>query len=73
MDGFQAIVLVCLAATPVDQCDENSAVDVMSIHVDNEMRCSMGWQHIVTRGALATDQLGKAYVRTFCRRIRKAE
>ena len=73
MDGFQAIVLVCLAATPVDQCDENSAVDVMSTHVDNEMRCSMGWQDIIARGALATDQLGKAYVRTLCRRVHKAE
>ena len=73
MDGFQAIVLVCLATTPVDQCDEASAVDVMSIHVANEIGCSTGWQDIIARGALATDQLGKAYVRTVCRRLRKVE
>lgn len=68
MDAFQAIVLVCLNATPVDQCDERTALDVLSIDVDNELHCTMGWQDIIARSALSGDVGKTVYIRTICRR-----
>lgn len=68
VDSFQAIVLVCLAATPVDECNERTALDVLSTHVDNELQCTMGWQDIIARAPLSADVGKSLYIRTICRR-----
>jgi hypothetical protein len=65
---FQAIVLVCLATTAVDQCDERSALDVLSRRVDNELQCTIGWQDIIARTPLSADIGKTVYIRTICRR-----
>jgi hypothetical protein len=68
MDGFAAIILVCLNATPADQCSEATAADVISERVENELGCASGWQEVVGRSPLR-DEIGKtAYVKTLCRR-----
>ncbi|WGF89242.1 hypothetical protein [Marinivivus vitaminiproducens] len=68
MPTFVAIVLICMNTTPPERCNEETAVDVLSITVDNEMGCMTGWQEIVARSTLAS-HLGKdAYMRTICRR-----
>ena len=75
MNGFQAIILVCLSSVPQQDCSENSAVDIMSTHVNNELGCANGWQEIIARGALrermtAGDDLnGETYIKTLCKRI----
>lgn len=68
MDTFQAIVLVCLTSTPVDECNERTALDVLSTQVDNELRCIMGWQDIIARAPLSADVGKTVYLRTICRR-----
>jgi len=68
MDVFQAIVLVCLTSTAVDRCNEQTAVDVLSKAVDNELQCVMGWQDIIARSALSRDVGKTVYIRTICRR-----
>lgn len=68
MNGFAAIVLICLAVTPRDACDENSALVLRSIHVNNELGCSSGWQEIIARGGLTESLKGGNYVKTLCRR-----
>lgn len=73
MPGFQAIILVCLASIPADACDEQSATEVLSKHVDNELNCVMGWQDVIARSAQATEVGGQTYVRTLCRRSRPGE
>ncbi len=70
MDGFQAIILVCLVALPPDQCDEQTATDVLSKHVANEMGCFSGWQDVIARSAQAYEIGKDVYVRTLCRRSR---
>jgi hypothetical protein len=70
MDAFQAIVLVCLTTTAVDQCNEQTALDVLSIEVDNELQCTMGWQDIIARSPLSSDVGKTVYIRTICRRER---
>lgn len=67
MDGFQAIILVCLNGTPADQCNEQTAVDVLSTHVATELGCLTGWQDVIARSAQAKDA-EQTYVRTICRR-----
>ncbi|HTY70747.1 MAG TPA: hypothetical protein VMH36_29125 [Alphaproteobacteria bacterium] len=68
MNGFVAIILVCLNSTPADRCTEETAADVMSTVVRSELQCTMGWQEVVGRSALR-DEIGKtAYVKTICRR-----
>ncbi len=68
MEEFVAIILVCLSTTPSDQCDEKTAVDVMSTVVESELGCATGWQDVIARSALR-QEIGKtAYVRTLCRR-----
>ena len=68
MDGFVAVILVCLNSTPTDQCTEKTAADVMSTVVASELDCTRGWQEVVGRSALR-DEIGKtAYVKTLCRR-----
>ena len=67
MDGFTATLLICLLGTPADQCDEASAVDVLSHHVANELQCAHGWQEMAARLAEAHDIGARTYVRTVCR------
>jgi hypothetical protein len=69
---FVAVILVCLnSVTPVD-CNENTAVDVLSNGVESELNCVMGWQDVITRSALAREVGKTAYVKTLCRRARTA-
>ncbi len=68
MPGFQAILLVCLATTPIDACDENSAVEVRSQHVSSELKCAFGWEDVIARSAESTGVGGQTYVRTICRK-----
>lgn len=68
VDSFQAIVLVCLASVPADQCDERTALDVLSTQVDNELQCTLGWQDIIARAPLSADVGKTVYLRTICRR-----
>jgi hypothetical protein len=78
MNAFQAIILICLATTSKQDCSENTAVDVMSTRVANELGCTSGWQEIIARGALK-ERMGskegesaETYIKTLCKRI-KAE
>jgi hypothetical protein len=73
MTGFQAIILVCLSTVPIDQCNEQTAIDVLSRHVANEMGCVMGWQDVIARSALHMDIGRPVYVRTICRRSTQPE
>ena len=68
MTGFAAIVLICLGSTPVQQCDENSAVVLRSTHVNNELGCTSGWQEIIARGGLQESLKNGNYIKTLCRR-----
>ena len=72
MYGFQAIVLICLAATQAPQCDETNAIVTRAVHVDNELGCNNGWQEIIARGGLRESLRDGAYLKTLCRR-EKAE
>ncbi len=68
MPGFQAIILVCLATTPVDGCNENTAVEMRSQHVANELKCTQGWQDVIARTPESRDVGQQIYVRTLCRK-----
>lgn len=68
MYGFQAIVLICLASTPTTQCDDSNALVSRSVHVDNELGCTNGWQEIIARGGLRESLKDGAYMKTLCRR-----
>ena len=68
MNGFAAIVLICIGSTPTQQCDENNALVLRSIHVANELGCSSGWQEIIARGGLQESLKNGNYVKTLCRR-----
>lgn len=70
MNGFQAIILVCLNAIPSDQCNEATATDVLSKHVETELGCFSGWQDVIARTAQAYEIGNTVYVRTLCRRSR---
>lgn len=68
MPGFTATLLVCLIATPIDQCDTRTAVGIVSRHVDNELYCASGWQELAAHLAEGQDIGTRTYVRTLCRR-----
>lgn len=68
MDEFVAVILICLNSVPADQCDEKTALDVMSTVVENELGCASGWQEVIGRSALRAEIGKTAYVRTICRR-----
>ncbi len=73
MSYFLAIVLVCSVDLHRDACDEANAVDVLSVRVENELRCTIGWQEIIARTALA-DGIGRnTYLKTLCRRPQLSE
>ena len=68
MGGFEAIVLICLASTPAQDCDENGAIVAQSVHVGNELGCNNGWQEIIARGGLRESLKDGSYIKTLCRR-----
>lgn len=68
MNGFAAIILICLASTPVQDCAENNAIVLRSTHVNNELGCSSGWEEIIARDALRESLTNGAYIKTLCRR-----
>ena len=66
---FAAILLVCLASLPPEQCVESTAVEVRSIVVGNELGCTQGWQELIAREPQAA--LGEpVYLKTVCRRVK---
>lgn len=73
MPGFQAIILVCLVTTPVNACNENTAVDMMSTYVANELKCTIGWEDVIARGAQSREVGTQTYVRTICRKLKDDE
>jgi hypothetical protein len=67
MQPYVAVVLVCLAATSREACDETTAVEVRAVRVESELRCTMGWQEIIARGG--DHEVGAGtYLKTVCRR-----
>jgi hypothetical protein len=68
--GFAAVLLVCLAAVPRERCTEDTAVEVRSTVVDNELACTMGWQELIARAATAGPGDEPTYLKTVCRRVR---
>jgi hypothetical protein len=70
MTPFVAVILVCLDTVAPAACSETTAVDELSIGVENELGCAIGWQDVVARSALARGVGKSAYVKTLCRRAR---
>ncbi len=71
MSLFLAIVLLCPLAVSAEACGEAEAVDVLSVRVENELGCAVGWQEIIARSAFR-DEIGRTtYVKTLCRRLRR--
>jgi hypothetical protein len=69
MPTYKAIVLICLKSIAPSDCDERSAIDILSASVDSELRCTMGWQEVIARSTLR-DGIGvTSYVKTVCRMI----
>ena len=75
VQGFAAILLVCLASVPQERCTEATALDVRSVVVDTELACAMGWQELIARSADEVRGDESTYLKTVCRRVapRKAE
>jgi len=68
VDQFVGIILICMNTVAPAQCDETTAVDVMSTGVHNELDCAMGWQEVVGRSPLRDEVGHSAYVKTLCKR-----
>jgi hypothetical protein len=68
--GFAAILLVCLATVPREQCSEDTAVGVRSIVVDHELGCTMGWQELIARAGGERRDEEPVYLKTVCRRAK---
>jgi hypothetical protein len=68
MSGFIAVVMICQLSVPRESCTEQTARDVMSIHVESELGCNTGWQDVIARSAFADDVGKTAYIKTECRR-----
>lgn len=68
MPGFQAVILLCLSSIPADACTEETATEMLSKPVENELGCVSGWQDVIARSAQAADVGREVYVRTICRR-----
>ncbi len=69
MGSFAAIVLICLAGTSREACDESTAVEVRSIRVESELRCTVGWQEIIARAGGEQGVGSATYLKTVCRRV----
>jgi hypothetical protein len=68
MDQFVGVILICLNSVSPTDCNEKTAVDVLSNQVGSELDCTRGWQEVIGRSALR-DEVGRtAYVKTRCRR-----
>ncbi len=76
VQGFAAVLLVCLASVPRESCTEATALEVRSVVVDNEIGCAWGWQELVARAGGAAAARGdgpeEIYVKTACRRVAPA-
>jgi hypothetical protein len=72
MSAFLAIVFVCATSTPVPACDDATALDMRVVTVKNELGCTMGWQEIMARAQAGEPQAEGTYLKTACRRQRKA-
>jgi hypothetical protein len=69
MDTFVGVILICLTSVSPPDCDEKTAVDVLSNKVGSELDCTVGWQEVIGRSALR-DEVGRtAYLKTLCRRV----
>jgi hypothetical protein len=73
MDGFIAVILICLNTIPPEACTEETAVDIMSNQVRSELDCLTGWQEDISRSALREEIGRTAYVKTLCRRIARVD
>jgi hypothetical protein len=69
VQGFAAVLLVCLASVPSSGCNEETALDVRSIVVDNEMGCVSGWQELIARTGDGARGDAPTYLKTICRRV----
>jgi len=69
MASYTAIVLICLKSVAPADCDERSAIDVLSTVVDSELHCTMGWQEVVARSSLRDGIGDTSYLKTVCRVI----
>ena len=69
MSSFLAIVLVCSLQVEVNACDERSAADVLSVRVENELGCTIGWQEVIARSAFKEGIGRETYLKTLCRRL----
>jgi hypothetical protein len=67
--SFAAIVLICLASTGREACDESTAVEVRSIRVESELGCATGWQEIIARAGGEPGVGSATYLKTLCRRV----
>ncbi|KAA2237477.1 hypothetical protein [Salinarimonas soli] len=70
MSVFLAVVLVCATATPVEACDDTTALEIRTVKVENELGCTMGWQEIMARATGDTPAEEGTYLKTACRRVR---
>ena len=67
MASYTAIVLICLKSVAPADCNEKSAIDMLSAKVSSELRCTMGWQEIIARSSLRDGIGDTSYVKTICR------
>ena len=73
MNAFIAVVLVCANAIPKGEGTDDRASEVRKVRVANELGCTSGWQEIIARTELR-DEVGKtSYLKTECRRVKRAE
>ncbi|HWK46284.1 MAG TPA: hypothetical protein VNT30_16305 [Stellaceae bacterium] len=68
MNEFVAVILICMNSVATDQCTEQTASDLMSKVVQNELGCATGWQEVIARSPLSKEVGTSSYVRTLCRR-----
>lgn len=68
-EGFAAVLLVCLASLPREQCTEANALEVRSTVVDSELGCAWGWQELVARAGEEVPKGEPVYLKTLCRRV----
>ena len=73
VQGFAAVLLVCLASVAREECTEATAVEVRSIVVDNELGCTQGWQELIARAAEGVHGEEAIYLKTVCRRVKPLE
>ena len=67
---FTAIVLICSLSTPINACDEVTAIGTVSRTVASELACSHGWQETIAKDPRG--DLEGVYAKTLCRRNSQA-